>query len=202
MTKLLTIALLTMFSLSSYGQASGTIIDAVTTEKIPYVNIWVENKSIGTSSDIRGQFDLPKIDSNQVIVFSAIGYESKRVQVESGLSIIELKPQAIILGEVMIRPKRKSHELIIGEIKRLKTHEYFACGTMPWIVAQYFPFKEIYTSTPFLKKIRLITDSDVKESIFNVRFYEINTKGGPGNFLYDENILGVAKKGKKVQYFN
>jgi hypothetical protein len=38
-------------STTGYSQMKGIVIDAETKEKIPYVNIWLENENIGTTSN-------------------------------------------------------------------------------------------------------------------------------------------------------
>lgn len=54
------------------------IIDSKTKEKIPYVNIWVENENIGTTSNEKGEFEL-KINNTKIILFSAIGFETRKI---------------------------------------------------------------------------------------------------------------------------
>ncbi|WP_232731449.1 hypothetical protein [Tenacibaculum sp. SZ-18] len=88
--------------------------------------------------------------------------------------------------------------MTIGEFKKSKINSYFACGTHPWISARFFKYKPVYKKTPYLKKLRILTNSDVKNPKFNIRLYGINEKGAPENYIYDENIIGIAKKGKKI----
>ena len=63
---------------------------------------------------------------------------------------------------------------------------------------KYFDFNKDYTKTPFLNKIRVLTNSDIKDSKFIVRLYSVGKDGQPENYIYDENIFGIAKKGKKI----
>ena len=196
MKKLLAITFLLISNLS-FCQLRSVIIDSETKEKIPYVNIWVENENIGTTSNEKGEFEL-EIDGIKIIQFSAIGFESKKIS--SGLikETLELKPITTELDEVIISSKKSTQELVIGEFKKSKINHYFGCGVKPWITARFFKFKDIYDKTPYLKKISLLTKSDVKNSKFNIRLYSVNEKGEPENYIYDQNIIGVAKKGKKT----
>jgi uncharacterized protein YbaA (DUF1428 family) len=190
--------MLMLISISTFCQVNGIVIDKVTNEKIPYVNIWVENENIGTTSNENGEFNLQKVNDNETIIFSAIGYEIKRVNLDALSAKIELTPKTIKLQEVVVYAKRENIETTIGHINKAKINYYFACGTKPWIVARFFPFKETYRQSPFLKEIRLLTNSDTKDSKFNVRFYSINENGEPGNYIYDQNVYGSTRKGKKI----
>ncbi len=57
--------------------------------------------------------------------------------------------------------------------------------------------KDHYDSTPFLKIISVVTLSDVKHSKFNIRLYSKNENGAPGDYMYNQNIIGIVKKGNK-----
>ncbi|MCV6629997.1 MAG: carboxypeptidase-like regulatory domain-containing protein [Flavobacteriaceae bacterium] len=196
MKKLLAITILLVSNLC-YSQLKSVIIDSETKEKIPYVNIWVENENIGTTSNKKGEFEL-QIDSPKTILFSAIGFQTKKVSSDSINFFLELHPLIIELDEIIISSKKISQELTIGEFKKSKINSYFACKTQPWISAKFFNYKEEYEKTPYLKKLRILTKSDVKNSKFNIRLYGVDEKGEPENYIYNENIIGIAKKGKKT----
>lgn len=180
-----------------FSQLKSLIIDSQTKEKIPFVNIWVENENIGTTSNLKGEFIL-NIDKPKNILFSAIGFETKKVSSDSIKNIVELKPVITELEEIIINSKKNTQELIIGEFKKSKINSYFGSGTKPWIAARYYGYKDVYEKTPYLKTIRILTNSDVKDSKFNIRLYGVNKNGGPENYIYDQNIIGIAKKGKKT----
>lgn len=196
MKKLLVITFLLISNLS-FCQLYSMIINSETKEKIPYVNIWVENENIGTTSNEKGEFKL-EIDSAKIILFSAIGFETKKISSDLIKETLELKPLLTELDEVIISSKKSTQELIIGEFKKSKINHYFGCGIKPWITAKYFKYNDKYDNTPFLKKIRILTRSDVKDSKFNIRLYGKNENGEPENYIYDQNIIGIAKKGKKT----
>ena len=80
------------FSLSA--QIRGVVKDSISGEPIPYVNIWVENETIGTTSETNGSFSLD-IKEEKVLVFSALGYESKKLFSKN--EIILLKPKVFFL---------------------------------------------------------------------------------------------------------
>lgn len=196
MRKLLAIALV-FISNFSFCQLKSVVIDYESKEKIPFVNIWVENENIGTTSNENGEFEL-EINSPKVIVLSAIGFETKKISSDLIEKKIELKPLITVLDEVVISSKKKTKELIIGEFKKSKINHYFGCGIKPWITARFFEYKDEYKKTSFLRSIRLLTKSEIKSSKFNIRLYDINENGEPENYIYDKNIIGIARKGKKI----
>jgi hypothetical protein len=196
MKKLLAFIILLISNLC-FGQLKSVIIDSETKEKIPYVNIWVENENIGTTSNEKGEFEL-EIDYAKIILFSAIGFETKKISSDSINKTLELKPLTTELDEIIISAKKLTQELIIGKFKKSKINHYFSSGIKPWITARFFKYNDKYDKTPFLKRIRLLTSSDVKNSKFNIRLYSVNENGEPENYIYDQNIIGIAKKGKKT----
>lgn len=196
MKNLLVITIL-LISNFCFSQLKSIIINSETKDAIPYVNIWVENENIGTTSNEKGKFEL-EINSSKIILFSAIGFQSRKISSDSIKNILELKPVITQLDEIIINSKKLSQELTFGEFEKSKINSYFGCGTQPWISAKFFEHKEEYEKTPYLKKIRILTESDVKDSKFNIRLYGVNKNGEPENYIYNENIVGVAKKGKKT----
>ncbi len=196
MKKLLIIIILLISNLG-FGQLKAVIIDSETKERIPLVNIWVENENIGTTSNEKGEFYL-EINHSKIIVFSAIGFETKKIKSGSIKKLVKLKPIITELDEVIITSKKRNKNLTIGQFKKSKINHYFACGTTPWISARHYEYKGNYKKTPFLEKIKILTKSKIKDSKFNIRLYSVNQNGEPENYIYDKNIIGIAKKGKKI----
>lgn len=182
----------------AYSQVKSVMIDSNTKQEIPYVNIWVENENIGTTSNDRGEFQLNVSDLNKSIVFSAIGYTTKKIKAGEIKGVVALDPYAIVLQEVFIAPKKYTKELVIESFKKSETNHYFVGGITPWIMAKYFAFEDDYKSTPYLKKIKIITNSEIDQATFNIRLYSVNENGNPGEYLYDKNIIGIARKGKNI----
>jgi hypothetical protein len=190
------IFLILLISNFASAQVSGVIINSKTQEKVQFVNIWVENESIGTTSNHNREFTLT-VDHSKNLIFSAIGFETRKMKSDSIQKTVALEPQIIVLSEIAVKPKKRNIELTIGRFKRSKINHYFACGSKPWIAARYFNYKEDYKPTAYLKKIRLLPKSDVNEAKFNIRLYGVSENGAPENYIYDENIIGIARKGKK-----
>jgi hypothetical protein len=109
------VLLLTVLSNSIVAQEKivrGRIIDADTKKPIPYVNIGVFHKNIGTVSDEKGQFKFGISDNsitNDSILFSHIGYQTSKYsisQVVNPIGDIQLSPASNLLQEVIIKPKK------------------------------------------------------------------------------------------------
>lgn len=93
----------------------GKVVDAETGEPIPYVNIGVVEKGIGTVSDEEGLFNL-YLKSNEVeptvkILFSALGYTSLNIDIakmpltSNEYPIFKMEPSGISLNEVVVSNK-------------------------------------------------------------------------------------------------
>lgn len=190
--------LLLLIPISLKAQVKGRLIDQVTNKSVPYVNIWVENEPFGTTSDEKGFFKLDKDYQSKDVIFSAIGYETKKVSWGSISSIVKLQPQVIELNEFVFNSNKEPIEKITGEFKKSRINKFFGAGEKPNIWARFFPYQQTYLKTPYLKKVRVYSMSENANTKFNVRIYAIDSLGKPGKYLYDKNIIGIAEKGKKL----
>ncbi len=196
MLKYLYLLLLAFTSFTSIAQIKGMIQDSATKQPIPYVNIWVEGENSGTTADENGNFSLPETAASKSIVFSAVGYGKNTISASDVSGTVYLKAQAIALSEVVIESRKNAEEITIGSLKKAQKNSFFGnMGNYPWIYANFFEYKPEYASVPYLKAIRIITDAKHNGSSFNVRLYSAGPKGEPGDFLYDENIISMPKKG-------
>lgn len=96
----------------------GLILDEETKKPIPFVNVAIIDKSIGTVSNERGEFSLPITESNysDIVGVSSIGYSTARIQVEklinssnTNIKSISLSPLAYAISEVIIRPRNMKY---------------------------------------------------------------------------------------------
>lgn len=121
------IILFLFFSIISYSQNNvlrGEVIDVENNKPIPYVNIGVFNKMVGTVSNREGLFNLKlneEINVNDTITFSAIGYKTKHVPIsnldkDNNVVLIESKIEQ--LEEVIVLPSQKQELTIIGRDKK------------------------------------------------------------------------------------
>ncbi len=181
-------------------QINATVINSQTKEAVPFANIWVLNKNIGTSSGENGSFSLDCKSKDSLIKFTAIGFKSKTIKASLIDRVVYLDPQVTTLKKIVIanNPKSKRHERLIGKLKKRKINHYFSGRSKPIIAAKYFEYNETYQHTPYLKKVRLLTQSEVKKSKFLLKLYKVDKDHKPGELLCNKNIIGIAKKGKNV----
>ncbi len=94
------------YSQEDFLKISGKIIDSKTREPLIHANISVSKSSIGTVSNILGEFDffVPSVFKNDTLVISFVGYKTfKNIVVGSTtLSIFDLEEEAVILNEVIV----------------------------------------------------------------------------------------------------
>lgn len=175
----------------AFSQIRGVVKDSISGEPIPYVNIWVESETIGTTSETNGSFSLD-IKEEKLLVFSALGYEIKKAS--SKTDLILLKPKVFELNEVVVTFPKKTKELEIGEAH--KVHLSQLSGNKPWIYAKLFNYDEKYMETPFIKKIVFYSNSDIKGAKIKLRIFGINDSI-PSEDLINEDIIVTVKEGMK-----
>tara|TARA_R110002167_G_scaffold365445_2_gene590223 strand:- start:12 stop:869 length:858 start_codon:yes stop_codon:yes gene_type:complete len=197
-----TILILTIYNIS-YGQIKRKIVDAESKERIPFVNIWVENEDIGTISNEDGFFMLQNIADTKIIVFSATGYVTKKINFKLIENTVVLTPQIIELNEVIVNNvKKQKKENVIDKMRNSKIRHYLPGFGKPYIFAKYFDFKDEYQKTPYLKELRIRTRTEIDESNFIVHLYKINEEGAPEGYLHDKNIIVTTKQGTKTLSIN
>jgi len=198
--KKLLVATILLISNACFSQLKAVIINSETKEKIPYVNIWVENENTGTTSNENGAFEL-HFDGRKTIVFSAIGFETKRISSNAIKNSLELKPFVTELDEIVINSKKTTKDLKTGRFKTYKIKYWTGVAgntPTPRIDARFFEYKASYSKTPFLKTIKFLTDSPIEGSKFNIIFFDVNDNGEPYGYIYDKNLIRAAEKGRNI----
>ena len=173
----------------TFSQIRGVVKDSITGEPIPFVNIWVENETIGTASETNGSFSLD-IKEEKMLVFSALGYEVKKASSKS--EVILLKSKVFELKEVVIEQPKFKKEIEVGSYET----SGFRIGLGNINSAVYFkPYDEMITH-PFLKEIKFLTKSDIENAKIRIKILSVNADNTPGESLIDDEIIVSVKKGK------
>jgi len=81
---------------------TGRVTDAQTGEALPGVNIIIEGTSIGTTSNVDGEFELEVPDLNETLVFTYIGYERQVVVIEERSELDIALQVSVIAGDEMV----------------------------------------------------------------------------------------------------
>jgi len=182
---------------SGFGQTEliGQVIDALTEEPIPYVNIGLVDENIGTVSDEQGYFQLeidPLQYSQSNLRFSMIGFESKtyvlQEYLQKELLIIPLTEESTELEEVVVSTKRTQFETKILGNKTTTKFIYAAFTTnklgneMGFVVRQR-------KRPMILKKFNIsLVENDYGLIRFRLNFYSVEN-GLPTSTLLKENII-------------
>lgn len=117
MTKSLLIILIGLISFSSFSQINGIVKDNKN-QNLPFVNIYVENTYIGTTSNEEGNYELNirKADT-YTIVFQFLGYKTvkKTVKIETFPYTLDaiLAEEEISLNEVVVNSNENPANKII-----------------------------------------------------------------------------------------
>lgn len=84
-------------------QVRGVILDALTEEPLPGVNVIVKGTTRGTAADFDGNFQLDGLSAGEVLVFTYLGYvEQEFVVKASGPITIRLQEDVRALDEVVV----------------------------------------------------------------------------------------------------
>ena len=178
-----------LFSLSISAQTKGVVVDE-SGKPIPYVNIWVENENIGTTSEENGAFSIPA-SANKNLIFSILGFE-KRVIKASEASNVIMKAVSFQLDEVVVARHFETKKIEIGQINN-SVLEAFDNG--PRIDVKLFPYEAAYKKTKFIKKVSILTDSRIDNATVKIHFYKADANGFPGEELLTRDYIVTIQKG-------
>ena len=117
---------LLFFSISSPAQIRGTVVNE-TQQAVSYVNIWVEDENNGTTADVNGDFTIFEKNPEKVLVFSALGYETKKVKGTEAAKVV-LKQRPLQLQEVVITGKKSNKTTTVGDYKKGGINHFFSSG--------------------------------------------------------------------------
>ena len=179
-----------LISFSLSAQIRGVVKDSISGEPIPYVNIWVENETVGTTSEADGSFSL-EASKQKNIVFSVLGYEKKVIKGTDATTVI-LVPTAYELKEVTVLNKKLSKNIEIGTIKNAISQSF---DSGPKIEAKFFSYQSSYAKTKFIKEVTIFTDSRIDSATIKIHFYSVDEKGAPSKELLTKDFIVTLKKG-------
>lgn len=171
------------------AQTKGVVLDE-SGKPIPYVNIWVENENIGTTSEENGTFSIAVSDKKN-LVFSLLGFEKKTIKASEANRVV-LKEIAFELNEVVLLKRFQTKEREIGQIE---DPILVAFDNGPRIDVKFFPYLPVYKKTKFLKAVTIFTDSRIDKATVKIHFYSVAENGYPGPELLTKDLIVNLKKG-------
>lgn len=187
-----------LLSFSITAQIKGVVKDSISGKPIPYVNIWVENENIGTTSEENGEFTISSTEKNKNLIFSALGFEKKIIRASKAI-LVNLKPMVYQLDEVVILSERLETKKI--EIGDTDNQIYQSFDNGPRIDTKFFPYRPAYKKTKFIKNVTIETDSRIENATIKIHFYSIDANGFPSQEMLDKDFIVSVKKGTKKKYF-
>lgn len=192
------VALLFLISISVSAQIKGIVKDSVSGKPIPFVNIWIENENMGSTSEENGTFSINTTEKSKNLIFSTLGFEKKIIIATQNIEVY-LKPIAYQLEEVVILKRRETKEIEIG---RTKNETYQAFDNGPKIDAKFFAYFPSYKKTKHLKKVSIYTDNRIENATAKIHFYDVDSNGFPGKELLNKDFIVTVKKGTKTNTFD
>lgn len=185
---------LLLISFSFFAQTKGVVIDEFG-KPIPYVNIWVENENIGTTSEENGGFSIT-VAENKTLVFSAIGFETLIAKLNESGKIV-LKSIAYQLDEVVIQKRIGKDKIEIGNYKEEDVTMFLGSGLQPSILAKFITPTDDINKHPFIDNISFPTFSNINKARIKVRFYEVAEDRSPGLDYLEDIFIVTVKRGKR-----
>ena len=173
----------------------GIVVNSITNEPLPYSNVGILNKNIGTVTNENGTFklDVSKFSSTDTIRISYIGYETLDtlgLNTDSeNKTIIRLKPHEIQLPEVQIT-NRKTKTFISGNtVKWDKVSFTFMSKQLGAELGTLIKLK----NRALLEQIRFhIIKTTLDSLVLRVNIYDV-VNGLPCNNLLKEPIIIRAR---------
>jgi CarboxypepD_reg-like domain len=183
--------LLFFVSISTFAQIKGTVKDSLSGQPIPYVNISVENENVGTTSEENGAFKLPISVKDKNLIFSALGFEKKKVKASIASEVL-LKPTDYQLDEVVVIRSLGTKQREIGKVESAILQAF---DNGPRIDTKYFPYQPTYKKTKYIQKAVIKTDNALEKATFKIHFYSVDEKGFPSEELIRKEFFITVKKG-------
>ena len=191
--------LLLLFNTTIFSQEiiiEGIIINSETKENIPFTNIGIRSKDIGTISNPSGHFKIhiPVENNNDTLSISHLGFLKKQILIKNLLIdtkiTIELSPSVATLEEVKVSRLIKKKPLKIGT----QSYSSMVAGSVHDNNSKNKDIRELAKKIKIKKPIQL---NDITINLFSVRntnakfrvnFYT-NADGFPGDKINTEEII-------------
>ncbi len=178
---------------------TGNIKDAKTNQSLPYVNVGVVGKGIGTVTSGEGAFKITLNNNNaDSLKVSMLGYNTQSFLVadvvkQTGPLNILLVPSNTQLKEVNIA-NHKYRQSVLGNTTKLKSvNAGFTSNDLGNEIGEIIKIKK---SPTYLKQFNAALNENTSDSV-KLRLNIYNVKDGmPDKNLLQQNILITVKKGQ------
>lgn len=172
----------------------GTVKNAAKGKVIPYVNIGIKNKNVGTVAGINGNFYLRLADKNLAdsLTFSAVGYQERSFLIKTIIATKEnefiLVEKTTALREVVISNKAPKirkvgttsrNPLLHGTAQTRHSNDISELAKLIRINAKS---AEVLSATIYLQSLK------IDSATFRINFYE-NANGKPSPRIVEQSII-------------
>ncbi|RYY36628.1 MAG: carboxypeptidase-like regulatory domain-containing protein [Sphingobacteriaceae bacterium] len=193
--KLIPCAVGLLFAFTANAQVvEGTIKDAKTGETLPYVNVGIVGKGIGTVTNVDGKFKLDlKGSTADTLKLSMIGYKSQAFITGSYSSgkVVSLQPDVVNLKEVKVKPKKWKTALLGNQTSSKSGNAGFTSNKLGNEIGTIIKIKK---SPTLIKKFYANVATAPRDSVkMRLNFYSVKD-GLPDQLLNTQNIFVTLKK--------
>lgn len=178
--------------IAARNEVKGVVKDSLSGQPISFVNIWVENENVATTSEEDGTFSI-SVSAEKNLIFSALGYEKKTIKASQATEVF-LNSKAFDLDEVVISNSIDTKRIVIGQTENTIAQAF---DNGPRIDVKYFPYSQAYKKTRYIKKVTLSTDSRIEDATIRIRFYSVDANGFPGEEMLKKDLIVSVKNGTK-----
>ncbi len=192
-------------AINSGKTIKGIVRDVNTNATLPYVNIGIPGKGIGTATDLNGKFSLtiPVSFANDTLKFSMVGYEEHIINLHNWprnvkMSDIRLKERISELREVVVPGDRLTTKVLGNKTQSKFFGGKFASNDLGSELAIRIKIKKAVT---FLESFYVnISYNTSDSSTFRLNIYEVKN-GLPGRNILTENILfQIGRQSGKIEF--
>ncbi|HEY5826398.1 MAG TPA: carboxypeptidase-like regulatory domain-containing protein [Cyclobacteriaceae bacterium] len=112
------------------GVIKGRVIDSKTLEPLPFANVFVNNTTIGTTTDVDGNFVLKNVSRPSVVdlVISFVGYQSFKQKISLSEETLSLKAIKLIASEIELSNVEVKEKRDVEWEKKLKKFKKIFLG--------------------------------------------------------------------------
>ncbi len=200
--KKLILFLFILIEIPLFGQQaiSGTVVDAETNEALPYVNIGVSDRNIGTVSDIDGRFsiEIPDSAGQDLLRFSMLGYEAvyfatleKYLETYPGENaIVSLRAESIQLANIEITDKGFKEKRLGSNTESSMIIAGFMTDQLGSEIGVRIKLGK--KKPAWIQEFRFhVAQNPYDSAFFRINIYSLGKDGMPDANLLDQNMIVV-----------
>lgn len=196
MLKIGLVLLLNLFLISSFGQSyhiSGVVTDT-NNSPISYVNIGIKLKNVGTTTDVKGYFDIeiPEKWINDTLSFTCIGFNDLNLPIKliysNSIKDFQLSNKPTELKEVVVTGK-KGKEVTVGIKSRSPMLSSPPVSFNKRDILEFAQFIDIKNTPSSIVSTSLMLLPKYTDTVtLRIKFYNVKN-GLPFENISDENII-------------